>query len=281
MIKYQLLRDQLCSEGIVSAEAFFMPAAANVEALLRVHHAHYLEQLFHGRLSVAEVRKTGFPQSPEVLKRELLITGGTMQAAEIALEHGIAFNLAGGTHHAHPGFGAAYCLLNDVGVAAAHAVSSLHVSRVLIVDLDVHQGDGTAAIFTDATQIFTFCMHGAGLWPRSKHRASFHLSVPQDTRGTIYLNLLERGLDEALRQVQPDLMFYVAGADVLLGDKLGNLALTEEDCRLRDALVFALCSAHNIPVAVVMGGGYAPSVQAVVNVHKNTFREGLSLYTPG
>jgi acetoin utilization deacetylase AcuC-like enzyme len=281
MIKYQLLRKQLHSDGIVSEEAFFAPTTPNIETLLRVHHAAYLEQLLHGTLSIADVRKTGFPQSPEVLTRELLIVGGTIQAAQIAMKHGIAFNLAGGTHHAHPGFGAAYCLLNDVGIAATYAVSCLGVSRVLIVDLDVHQGDGTAAMFADSTQIFTFCMHGAGLWPRSKHRAYYHISVPEGTKGPTYLNMLEKALHEALFLIKPDLMFYIAGADVLHGDKLGNLALTEEDCRLRDALVFALCSAHNIPVAVVMGGGYAPSVQAVVNVHKNTFREGLSLYTSG
>lgn len=281
MIKYQLLRDQLVHEGILADEAFFRPVQPAIETLLRVHQAQYLEQLFQGTLSVADVRKTGFPQSPEVLTRELLIAGGTIQAAQIALKHGIGFNLAGGTHHAHPGFGAAYCLLNDVGVAAAHAVSTLHASRVLVVDLDVHQGDGTAAMFADSTQIFTFCMHGAGLWPRSKHRASFHVSIPEGCKGLDYLNILEQGLHEALHRVRPDLMFYVAGADVLHGDKLGNLSLSEEDCRQRDALVFSLCNTHNIPVAVVMGGGYAPTVQDVVSVHKNTFREGLSLYDAG
>jgi acetoin utilization deacetylase AcuC-like enzyme len=278
MLKYQLLRDALRRDGILSDAAFFKPEKPDLESLLRVHHAHYLDALFQGTLPVSAVRKTGFPQTPEVLTRELLITGGTIKSVHLALKHGVAFNLAGGTHHAHPGFGAAYCLLNDVGISAAHAVSCLHLSRVLIVDLDVHQGDGTAAMFVDSKHVFTFCMHGVGLWPRTPHRASYHISLPAGTDGITYLSTLEERLGEAMHNIKPDLVLYIAGADVLRGDKLGNLALSEEDCRRRDAVVFGLCLGRKTPVVSVMGGGYAPLVAQVVNVHMNTFREGLILY---
>lgn len=278
MLKYQLLRNVLCRDGILPDEAFFKPEKPDLESLLRVHHPDYLEALFQGTLPVSAVRKTGFPQTQEVLTRELLIAGGTINAVMLALKHGVAFNLAGGTHHAHPGFGAAYCLLNDVGIAAAHAISCLHLSTVLIVDLDVHQGDGTAAMFADSKQVFTFCMHGAGLWPRSPHRASYHISLPAGTNGKTYIHILEARLGEAVHNIKPDLVIYIAGADVLLGDKLGNMALSEEDCRMRDAVVFSLCRVHQLPVVAVMGGGYAPMVQQVVNVHRNTFREGMILY---
>jgi len=278
MVKYLMLQAQLMEDGVLAADGFFTPQEAAEQHIIRVHSQRYVEEWRNLRLPETAVRRTGFPQSAEVVKRELLITGGTLEAAHIALKHGVAFNLAGGTHHAHHDFGAAYCLLNDVGISAAYAIHELKLRSVLIMDLDVHQGDGTAVLFKDVPEVFTCSVHGEGIWPRNKVFSDLDVALPASTRGTAYLNQLKKTLRTVLYSARPELMFYIAGADVLEGDKLGNLALSEADCQLRDRLVFEACKTYGIPVVVTMGGGYAPQVQNVVNVHKNTFREGLCLY---
>jgi len=277
MIKYRMLHTQLVEDGILDESSFFSPDPADIRHLNRVHHASYLRGLINMELPPLSIRKTGFPLTKETIKRELLITGGTVQATKYAVQRGIAFNLAGGTHHAHPGFGAAYCLLNDVAVAAAYALQELRVLSVLIFDLDVHQGDGTAAHFEHSTRVFTCSVHSADIWPRNKTISNLDVALPAGTTGADYLQQVEKALKAAIQASNPEILFYIAGADVLTGDRLGNLALTEEDCRLRDRLVFDVCRAEGIPVVVTMGGGYLKKVQRVVNVHKNTFREGLQL----
>lgn len=278
MVKYRMLRTQLMDDGILNEASFFKPNPVEIRHLTRVHRASYVQKWIHLELPEMAVRKTGFPQNAETVARELLITGGTVQALEYALNHGVAFNLAGGTHHAYPDFGAAYCLLNDVAVAAAFALHELQLQSVLIFDLDVHQGDGTAVHFEHNQRVFTCSVHSADIWPRIKTSSDLDVGLPTGTKGAEYLQQAEQALKTALKASRPEVLFYIAGADVLESDRLGNLALTEEDCRLRDRMVFEICGAAGIPVVVTMGGGYARKVQEVVNVHKNTFREGLRIY---
>jgi acetoin utilization deacetylase AcuC-like enzyme len=278
MVKYQMLRIQLVEDGILNDAAFFKPNPIDTRHLTRVHQDSYIRQWINLELPAAAVRKTGFPQNAETVARELLITGGTVQALECAIQYGVAFNLAGGTHHAFPDFGAAYCLLNDVAVAAAYALHELRLQSVLIFDLDVHQGDGTAMHFQHTSRVFTCSVHGTDIWPRNKTTSDLDIGLPAGTDGTAYLHQAEQALQIALQASQPEVLLYIAGADVLETDRLGNLALSEEDCRLRDQMVFDVCRANGIPVVVTMGGGYAKQVQQVVNVHKNTFREGMRLF---
>ncbi|MBU6324225.1 MAG: histone deacetylase [Bacteroidetes bacterium] len=278
MIKYQMLHTQLMDDGILNASSFFRLDPVEIRHLTRVHQESYVRKWIQMELPDIAVRKTGFPQNAETIARELLITGGTVRALECAVHHGVAFNLAGGTHHAYPDFGAAYCLLNDVAVAAAYALNELHLKSVLIFDLDVHQGDGTAMHFKHNPRVFTCSVHSADIWPRVKTKSDLDVGLPAGTGGTDYLEQAEQALKTSLTASRPEVLFYIAGADVLETDRLGNLALTEEDCQLRDRMVFDVCGSAGIPLVVTMGGGYAKQVQQVVNVHKNTFREGLRLY---
>ncbi|RPD49664.1 histone deacetylase [Hymenobacter sediminis] len=280
MLKYELLPEQLLREGVVPESAFFLPQSPPDEDVLWVHAAEYYQRLCTGQLTRAEERATGFPWSPELIARETTILGGTLECARRALQHGVALNIAGGTHHAFRNRGEGFCLLNDQAAAAAYLLSQpqLRVRRVLIVDLDVHQGNGTASIFEHEPRVFTFSMHGARNYPHRKERSDLDLALPDGTEDAAYLALLRETLPRLLEEHQPDFVFYLSGVDVLATDKLGHLALSRDGCRLRDEYVLGLCRQHGLPVVVCMGGGYSPRIADIVDAHVNTFRVAADLW---
>ena len=278
MLKYELLPEQLLHEGTATAADFFVAQPPPDEDILRVHDAGYYQRLRTGQLTRQEERATGFPWSRELFEREITILGGTIECARRALAHGIAFNIAGGTHHAFRDRGEGFCLLNDQAAAAAWLLAHGHARQVLIVDLDVHQGNGTAAIFRHEPRVFTFSMHGGRNYPARKEQSDLDLPLPDGTDDSTYLALLAETLPRLLAEVQPDFVFYLAGVDVLATDKLGHLALSRAGCRRRDELVLGLCHRHGLPVQVSMGGGYSERISDIVEAHANTFRVAAALF---
>ena len=279
MLKYELLPEQLLHEGTANAADFFVARHPPDLDILRVHDADYYHRLRTGQLTRQEERATGFPWSAELFEREITILGGTIEAARLALVHGVAFNIAGGTHHAFRARGEGFCLLNDQAAAAAWLLAAVPtVRKVLIVDLDVHQGNGTAAIFQHEPRVFTFSMHGGRNYPARKETSDLDLPLPDGTDDAHYLHLLAATLPRLLDEVQPDFVFYLAGVDVLATDKLGHLALTREGCRRRDELVLSLCHRHRLPVVVCMGGGYSERIIDIVEAHANTYRVAAGLF---
>ncbi|MBF9141847.1 histone deacetylase family protein [Hymenobacter properus] len=278
MLKYELLPEQLLHEGTATAADFFVAQPPPDEDILRVHDADYYQRLRLGQLTRQEERATGFPWSAQLFEREITILGGTIECARRALAHGVAFNIAGGTHHAFCDRGEGFCLLNDQAAAAAWLLAHGHARQVLIVDLDVHQGNGTATIFRDEPRVFTFSMHGARNYPARKEHSDLDLPLPDGTDDASYLKLLADTLPRLLTDVRPDFVFYLAGVDVLATDKLGHLALTREGCRQRDELVLRLCQQHRLPVVVCMGGGYSERIADIVEAHANTFRVAAGIY---
>ena len=279
MLKYELLPEQLLHEGTANAADFFVARHPPDLDILRVHDADYYHRLRTGQLTRQEERATGFPWSAELFEREITILGGTIEAARLALVHGVAFNIAGGTHHAFRARGEGFCLLNDQAAAAVWLLAAVPtVRKVLIVDLDVHQGNGTAAIFQHEPRVFTFSMHGGRNYPARKETSDLDLPLPDGTDDAHYLRLLAATLPRLLDEVQPDFVFYLAGVDVLATDKLGHLALTREGCRQRDELVLSLCHRHRLPVVVCMGGGYSERIIDIVEAHANTYRVAAGLF---
>jgi acetoin utilization deacetylase AcuC-like enzyme len=273
MAKYRQLRERIVADGIVAPGDLHAPEPADWQDLRRVHTAAYVDGVATGTLPREVQRAIGFPWSPAMVERARRSVGGTIAASCAALTDGSAANLAGGTHHAFPDRGAGYCVFNDIAVAARVLLAEQRIARALIVDLDVHQGDGTAAIFADDPAVFTFSMHGASNFPFRKQTSDLDVALPDGTGDAEYLERLERHLPQLVAGHQPDLVFYLAGADPYEGDRLGKLKLTIDGLRTRDALVFTTCRAAGVPVAVVMGGGYAHDVDAIVRIHTNTLAE--------
>ncbi|TGE14772.1 histone deacetylase family protein [Hymenobacter elongatus] len=279
MLKYELLPEQLLREGIVSEASFFVPTPPPEAEILRTHAVAYYQRLLAGQLTRQEERATGFPWSEQLIEREVTILGGTIECALRALQHGIALNIAGGTHHAFADRGEGFCLLNDQAIAANYLLAhEPGVGKILIVDLDVHQGNGTAALFRHQPRVFTFSMHGARNYPHRKEQSDLDLPLADGTDDATYLRLLGDTLPRLLDEVQPDFVFYLAGVDVLATDKLGHLGLTREGCRQRDQLVLRLCQQHRLPVVVCMGGGYSVRIADIVEAHANTFRLAAELF---
>ena len=281
MLKYELLPEQLVREGTVPESAFFAPPPAPAADILRTHDAGYYQQLCSGTLTRQQERATGFPWSPQLIEREVTILGGTLECARRALHYGIALNIAGGTHHAFRDRGEGFCLLNDQAAAADYLLAhpTLGIKQVLIIDLDVHQGNGTARIFRGEPRVFTFSMHGARNYPHRKEQSDLDLPLPDGTDDATYLALLRNTLPRLFGEVQPDFVFYLSGVDVLATDKLGHLALSRAGCRLRDEYVLGLCYQHQLPVVVCMGGGYSPRLTDILEAHANTFRVAAELWS--
>jgi len=276
--KYGLIKEQLLWQGIADPADFYEPGLCAETDVLRVHTAAYWHRVRDLRLSPAEVRRLGLPQSAQLVRRSLSSSAGTLQSALQALPDGIGLNLAGGTHHAFADRGAGFCVLNDQAIAAAHLLAHGLARQVLIVDLDVHQGDGTAAIFRDELRVFTFSMHAGANYPLRKEPSDLDVALALGTADDEYLGRLAGTLPPLLDRVRPDFVFYQAGVDVLATDKLGKLALTPAGCRQRDALVLGLCRARRLPVAVSMGGGYSERLADIVDAHCNTFRVAFELW---
>jgi acetoin utilization deacetylase AcuC-like enzyme len=277
MEKYELLPQRLKREGLVTDDDFFEPSDGhNYE--LSVHDSDYLERLFSLRLSKKEERASGFALSQSLVQRELRITNGTVEGALLALDHGAAFNIAGGTHHASSTRAEGFCLLNDQAVAAHHLLHHTDCTKILIVDLDVHQGNGTAEIFWNESRVFTFSMHGAKNYPYQKPPSNLDIALEDHTTDQVYLELLEQHLTQLIATELPDFICSLAGVDVLKEDKLGRLDLSLEGCKARDQFVFESAKKHDIPVMTTMGGGYAPDIALILEAHCNTFRVASQLF---
>ena len=278
MEKYDLLPRQLLHEGTCTQENFFEPTKAQDQDLLRCHTTTYLQDLKSLQITPKAQRKTGFPLSQELVDRELIIAQGTINGCHYALENGIAMNIAGGTHHAYTDHGEAFCLLNDQAIAARYLQAENLANKILIVDLDVHQGNGTAEIFYEDDTVFTFSMHGKANYPFKKETSDLDIALETDTPDQEYLTILKDTLPQLLKSQQPDFIFYLCGVDILASDKLGKLGCSLEGCKERDRFVLQSCKDLNIPVQCSMGGGYSPDIKVIIEAHANTFRQAQEIY---
>ncbi len=278
MIKYELLPEQLLHEGTCTKENFFKPEIPDSKHILAVHTAAYYNSLVSLSLSPKAVRKTGFPLSKALVNREVIIADGTIKASEHALKHGIAMNIAGGTHHAYTNRGEAFCLLNDQAIASKYLLQQGLAKKILIVDLDVHQGNGTAEIFDNNPAVFTFSMHGVNNYPFKKEKSDLDIDLPDKTDDQTYLKILKERLPKLIKDQQPDFIYYLSGVDILATDKLGKLGCTIDGCAKRDRFVLQTCKDLSIPVMCSMGGGYSPDIKTIIEAHANTFRLAQDIF---
>lgn len=277
MSKYPRVFERLRASGVVADSEVMQPEEAPLEWLARVHTADYLAKLEAGTLSDQEVRRLGVPWSPRLWRRSRLAAAGTLLAARAALEDGLAGNLAGGTHHAFADRGEGFCVLNDVAVAVRALQDAGEARRALIVDLDVHQGNGTAAIFAGDPDVFTLSLHGERNYPTQKMRSTLDVGLPDGTDDAAYLAALEPALEAALASFAPDVAFYLAGVDPAAGDRYGRLALSEEGLRRRDRHVVGELRGRGVPVVLLLAGGYASSAERTAGLHANTFHEAAAV----
>ena len=278
MLKYELIPEQLLHEGTITADNIFAPALCSQDVLLWTHTKEYVDKLLHQGLSASEQRKIGFPQSPQLTTRELMITQGTIDCCHFAFENGVALNVAGGTHHAFDNRGEGFCLLNDFAVAANYLLHKKLTQKILIIDLDVHQGNGTAKLFANEPSVFTFSMHGAHNYPFHKETSDLNIPLKDGTDDTTYLTLLSENLPLIIQSFKPDFAFYLSGVDILQSDKYGKLQVTLQGCKQRDEFVFTQLKQNKVPCVVAMGGGYSPHIKTIVEAHCNTFRTAFQLY---
>lgn len=278
MVKYELLSQQLLLENVVDEKDFFEPASCSDDIILLTHSPVYLSKLKSLSLSRKEERKIGFPVRHDLITRGRVIAHGTIECALYALEGGVALNIAGGTHHAFRDRGEGFCIFNDFAIAANHLLDQAIADRILIIDLDVHQGNGTASIFREDPRVFTFSMHGHQQYPLLKEQSDLDVAVKNGTGDEEYLEILEKHLEALIDDHQPDIVFYLSGVDVLETDKLGKLSLSTEGCYERDLMVFRACYKKGLPVAVSMGGGYSAQVRHIVNAHANTYKAAAAVF---
>ncbi len=268
--KYALVRDRVLAESIVPASHLHEPDRATREQLLRVHTADYVDRLTRGELTVGEIRQIGFPWSPHLVERSYRAVGGTCAAVENALEHGVAINLAGGTHHAFPDHGEGFCVFNDVAIAIREQQATGRIRRATIIDLDVHQGNGTHACFASDPTVFTFSMHGARNYPFRKVPGDLDIPLDDGTGDDEYLSLLNDALPGVLAVSNPDVVVYLAGVDTHEGDRLGRLSMSFSGIARRDHIVLKACRDVGIPVAITIAGGYGRDVATTVEAHVRT-----------
>jgi acetoin utilization deacetylase AcuC-like enzyme len=273
--KYERLRGRVVSDGLVPAERVHDPDRASEDSLRRVHTDDYVTRFTGDRLTQEELRRLGFPWSEALVERSYRAVGGTCGAARAALESGVAMNLAGGTHHAFAGRAEGFCVFNDVAVAVRMLQDERRIRRAAIVDLDVHQGNGTHAIFAGDSSVFTFSMHGARNYPFAKVAGCVDVELADGTGDDEYLSLLAETLPGVLAAARPDLVIYLAGADPYVGDRLGRLSLSLAGLARRDAMVLGACREVGIPVAITIAGGYGREIEDTVEAHLNTVRVAL------
>ena len=278
MAKYDLLPQQLLYEGTCIEENFFEPEIPNNKYFFMVHDADYVSHLLNITLDQKAARKIGFPLSEELIAREMIIADGTMKASEYAIKHGIAMNIAGGTHHAFTNRGEGFCMLNDQAIGAKYLLENGLATKILIVDLDVHQGNGTAEIFQNDTAVFTFSMHGRSNYPFHKEQSDLDIPLENGTDDATYLSILKETLPNLIKKQQPDFIYYLCGVDVIESDKLGKLSLSIEGCKERDRIVLQNCKDQSIPVMCSMGGGYSKDIKIIVDAHANTFRLAQDIF---
>ncbi len=278
MEKYALLRERVLREGIITADQLHIPEPASITELARAHDPAYIERVLNGQLTSAELRRIGFPWSPQMVERSRRSAGATIAACRVALSEGVGVNLAGGTHHAFSDAGAGYCVFNDAAVAARAMQAEGRAQRIAIIDCDVHQGDGTAAILAGDETIFTFSIHGANNFPFRKQQSDLDIALPDATSDTAYLDALEWGIRQVFASARPELIIYLAGADPYYDDRLGRLSLTKAGLAERDRLVFTFCQAAGVPIAIAMAGGYARQIVDTVDIHAHTVAMAAMLH---
>lgn len=273
MEKYRLLRERLLAERTIHVDNLIEPQAVSEDDLRRAHDPRYIQRVLLGHMTDDEIRRLGFPWSPALVERSRRSSGGTLAACRAAITDGYAANLAGGTHHAGDDFAEGFCIFNDSAVAIRALQAEGLVRRVLIVDCDVHQGNGTADIFRDDDSIYTFSIHGEKNFPLRKVPSRLDIGLEDGTGDEEYLIALERGLEQAIGEAAAEMVIYLAGADPYEGDRLGRLKLTKPGLLARDRMVFDRCQANQLPVAITMAGGYAPNIADIVEIQSNTIRE--------
>ena len=278
MEKYELIPQQLLHEGLVEKDSFFSPNPVKDFWIEKAHDKEYISKLNRLSLSKSEIRKTGFPLSRELVSREYVITQGTLDCVDFAIKYGASANIAGGTHHAFRDRGEGFCLFNDVAIGSYYALEKYQMKSILILDLDVHQGNGTASILKDNDQVFTFSMHGEKNYPFHKETSNLDVPVKDGIKGEEYLKKLKENLDFLIDKLSPNLIFYISGVDILDTDKLGRLEVKREDCKKRDEMVFEFSKKCKAPIVTVMGGGYSEKIYDIVEAHCNTFKCMLSLF---
>ncbi len=278
MIKYELLPEQLLYEGTITNENFFTPKQLTRQQILLTHTEEYLGKLEALTLSRKEERNIGFPVRKDLIERGKYISHGTYECALYAMQHGVSMNIAGGTHHAYADHGEGFCVFNDMAIASNLLLQNNLVDKILFVDLDVHQGNGNANIFKDDDRVFTFSMHGAKNYPVRKESSDMDIGVPDKIEDQAYLGLLYEHLPKIIDKTEPDIIFYQSGVDILATDKLGRLSISKEGCKRRDHFVLSQCHQNNIPVVVVMGGGYSEKISDIIDAHANTYREAQSIF---
>lgn len=278
MSKYELLPQQLLYEGLVSEEQFFHPPQLESEDILLTHTVEYLNKLETLDLSRKEIRDIGFPVTKALIERGKHIANGTLLCAEYAAERGVSLNIAGGTHHAFANRGEGFCVFNDFAIAINILLQRKTYHKILIVDLDVHQGNGNAKIFENESRVFTFSMHGERNYPLRKETSDLDIGLADNTRDDEYLRILKSRLSYVIESFEPQFVFYLAGVDVLETDKLGRLALTRDGCKERDRIVFEQCKEYALSVTVSMGGGYSKRLSDIIDAHANTFRVAFELF---
>ena len=276
--KYRLIPETLMNEGTITEHNIFAPGKGNRDIVELTHTNEYVSRLVNNQITDREIRRIGFPYSKELVEREFIIAEGTVQGALHAMESGVAFNVAGGTHHAYANRGEGFCIFNDVAVAANYLRNKKIVKKILVVDLDVHQGNGTAVLFQGNNDVYTFSMHGVSNYPLKKEESDLDVPLKDGTDDDGYLFLLKQILPKLIKEVKPEFIFYIAGADVLSTDKWGRLALTHEGAKRRDKFVFREAKKQGIPVFVSMGGGYSPNIEHIVEAHCNTYRLAFEIY---
>ena len=272
MIKYELIPEQLIYEGTVSEDQFFHPEPLSDEQLLLTHTAEFLDKLKNQTLSAKEIRAIGFPMTPLLIQRGRHIANGTLQCAKYAMEHGVAMNIAGGTHHSFADHGEGFCIYNDIALSAHNLLATGKIKKALVVDLDVHQGNGTAKIFEGDNRVYTWSMHGERNYPTRKENSDLDTALPDKTEDALYLKTLKDILPLLIDEVEPDIVFYLSGVDILESDKLGRLSVSIPGCKERDKIVLETCKKNNLPVAISMGGGYSPRIVDIIDAHANTYR---------
>lgn len=279
LAKYRLIRERIQESVLIADNDFIESSPISDEAILRVHSPGYLDRLKTGKLSDFEVRELGFPWSPDLLERSRRSCGGTWAAALSAVQTDTAaMNLAGGTHHAHLDKGAGYCVLNDVAIASRTLQTEGLIKQVVVIDLDVHQGDGTAAIFAEDPSVFTFSIHGAKNYPLRKPAGDLDIGLEDGVGDLEYLQAVEEGVSEAIERSNADFAFFIAGSDPYEGDTLGRLKVTKQGLIARDRFVLETCRDAGIPVAIVMGGGYARDITDTVEIYCNTLKTAISVF---
>ena len=278
MIKYELIPEQLIRENTCSSENFFSPTKIDSKIVLKTHQREYFERFTSLKLSKKEIREIGFPLSQELVERELQIAEGTIKGVKYSIKNGISMNIAGGTHHAFYDRGEAFCMLNDQAIATNYIIQEGLFKKILIIDLDVHQGNGTASLFNSNPNVYTLSFHGKKNYPFRKEKSDLDMEFDDNTNDEEYLKVLRETIPKVIDQFEPEFIFYLSGVDVLENDKLGRLSLTIDGCKERDRFILEICKNNSIPVQVSMGGGYSMILKNIIEAHSNTFRLAQEIF---